>query len=61
MPTVSELLEALPTDEELQRESPEESMLIGPLSQKPVPVGALRRLWSLSGLHARVGLAYLAC
>jgi predicted unusual protein kinase regulating ubiquinone biosynthesis (AarF/ABC1/UbiB family) len=60
MPTISELLEALPADEEFVQEAPDQLEVLSSLSQRPVPIGALRRLWSLGGLHARVGLAYMA-
>ena len=60
MATISELLEALPADEELVQDAPDPTDVLSSLSKRPVPLGALRRLWSLGGLHARVGLAYMA-
>ena len=60
--TVSDLLAALPEgtdipDEELTKHDLD---VLASLSKKPVPTTAIRRFGSLTGLHARIGLAYLA-
>ena len=61
-PTVAELLKALPAEsvEEVRSESAQLDRVLTELSQRPVPTGALHRLWKLGGLQARVGMAYLA-
>ncbi|MBI1903899.1 MAG: AarF/ABC1/UbiB kinase family protein [Planctomycetia bacterium] len=48
---VREPLPALAHDPELQR-------VFAAISRRPVPVGALRRLWSLGGLQAQLAVAY---
>ncbi|MBC8355702.1 MAG: AarF/ABC1/UbiB kinase family protein [Planctomycetes bacterium] len=62
MPTIIELLDALPGDDDVQPESSSNVLreLQQRLASKPMPTGSLRRLCSLSGLHARIGLAYFA-
>lgn len=60
-PTVAELLEALPDDEEMRASSANVSDmqdLLQKFAQRPVPVGALRRLTLLGGLQFKIGLAY---
>ena len=59
--TVSELLAALPDDERAERtlrEDPRFRQLYEDLARRPVPVGAMSRLWVLSGLHTQIALAY---
>jgi predicted unusual protein kinase regulating ubiquinone biosynthesis (AarF/ABC1/UbiB family) len=59
--TVSELLAALPDEDQAERalrEDPRFRQLYEELSRRPVPVGALSRLWILTGLHAQVAMAY---
>src|SRR5262245_41483121 len=59
--TVSDLLAALPDEHEAERtlrEDPRFRTLYEELARRPVPVGALKRLWILSGLHAQVTFAY---
>src|SRR5947207_1558499 len=59
--SVSELLAALPDDQEAERtlrDDPRFRQLYEELSRRPVPVGALSRLWILTGLHAQIALAY---
>lgn len=61
--TVSDLLAALPEgvdvpDGTLTDETLDEAL--NELRKQPIPTGALRRFGSLTGLHAKVGLAYLA-
>lgn len=61
-PTVAELMAALPhegTSRELFVETRDVEDLLARLSHRPVPVGSLRRLWSLGGLQAKIGIAYL--
>lgn len=62
MPTVAELLDALPLEEETQVDATSELLrdLEQRLAKKPMPTGSLRRLLSLGGLNARIGLAYFA-
>ena len=67
MPTVAELMEALPRDDTAGQaavEQPESPAAVARtlehLSLRPVPVGSLRRLWSLGGLQAKIGVAYFA-
>ena len=63
MPTVAELLEALPPEESQDSFVADQ---ISPLdvltnvSHRPVPTGSLGRLWSLGGLQAKLGVAYFA-
>lgn len=61
--TVSDLLAALPEgvdipDGTMTGEALDEAL--NELRKQPIPTGALRRFGSLTGLHAKVGLAYLA-
>jgi predicted unusual protein kinase regulating ubiquinone biosynthesis (AarF/ABC1/UbiB family) len=63
MPSVAELLEALPSETELQEKPGQNDVLeeiCARLASRPMPTGSLARFWSLSGLHARVGMAYFA-
>ena len=62
-PTVAELLAALPQDEPSMPRSVADHRLqeiLDDLAQRPVPVGSLKRLWTLGGLQAKLALAYLA-
>jgi len=59
--TVSELLAALPDEERAERTLREDSrfrQLYEELARRPVPVGAMSRLWVLGGLHTQIALAY---
>lgn len=60
MPSVNELLHALPTEEALPPDqlSDELKTIYDQLQHRPVPVGAVQRLWRLGGLPASIGLAY---
>jgi predicted unusual protein kinase regulating ubiquinone biosynthesis (AarF/ABC1/UbiB family) len=61
-PKVAELLAALPhleIDEESAGRDPLQEALAD-LPRRPIPEGALRRLWALGGLQAQIALAYLA-
>ena len=61
-PTVSELLASLPEVEHYDESRSEPEQLQGlfdTLVRRPVPLGSLRRLWSLGGLQARIAVAYL--
>ncbi len=62
MPTVIELLSALPVEDGGESDVSSDVLrdLRQRLASKPMPLGSLRRLCSLSGLHARIGLAYFA-
>ena len=62
MPTVAELLAALPAEDETARsESTSElAPLFPPLSQRPIPPGRFRRLCALGGLSTKLTSAYLA-
>jgi aarF domain-containing kinase len=57
---VGELLAAMPRDAERDDAlvTPELQQLMEKLAHRPVPIGTLRRLWSLGGLHTQVGGAY---
>jgi aarF domain-containing kinase len=62
---LSELLAALPEDDpsssanaDLAQERLRE--ILADLAQRPVPVGSLHRLWTLSELSAQIALAYVA-
>ena len=60
--SVAEILDALPRlDEADERGLSEEATreLFERISTRPMPIGSLSRLWSLSDVHARVGMAYL--
>jgi predicted unusual protein kinase regulating ubiquinone biosynthesis (AarF/ABC1/UbiB family) len=64
MPSVAELMKALP---EVDEESPVKARglaealpdLLGEMSLRPVPVGRLRRMGLLATLQAKIGAAYL--
>ena len=61
-PKVAELLAALPqldNDEGVAGQAPLQAALAN-LTRHPIPEGAVRRLWALSGLQAQIALAYLA-
>jgi predicted unusual protein kinase regulating ubiquinone biosynthesis (AarF/ABC1/UbiB family) len=59
--TTLELLGELPFENGPRAlNAPDLAELFAKLSHRPVPTSALHRLWKLSGLHAQVGLAYLA-
>ena len=57
---VEQLVADLPDETEFE-ESPQRALqeLVSKLSHKPVPVGALSRLWVLGTLQAKIGAAYL--
>lgn len=60
--SVAEILEALPpVDETDERGLSEETtrMLVEKLSKRPMPLGSLHRLWSLSDVQTRIGIAYV--
>ena len=62
IPTIAQLLEALPQDEPTVSAHPTDDRLkeiFEQLSRRPVPVGAFQRLWTLGGLQARLAVAYL--
>lgn len=63
-PSVAELLAALPKevrDDDVSRGEREElEKMFADLARRPMPVGPLRRLWSLGGLQAQITLGYLA-
>ncbi len=61
--TVAELMAALPADNATAAGLPPDDRLrqmFAELAERPVPVGALRRLWTVGALQAKLGLAYLA-
>jgi predicted unusual protein kinase regulating ubiquinone biosynthesis (AarF/ABC1/UbiB family) len=61
-PTVAELIAALPDIDQHDEDGVEPDHFQGlfdRLAQRPVPVGSLRRLWSLGGLQAKIAVAYL--
>jgi len=61
-PTVAELIAALPDIDQHDEDGVEPDHFQGlfdKLAQRPVPVGSLRRLWSLGGLQAKIAVAYL--
>jgi predicted unusual protein kinase regulating ubiquinone biosynthesis (AarF/ABC1/UbiB family) len=62
--SIADLLAALPPDEPSAPPSAAAddrlAEIFGQLAQRPVPVGSLRRLWTLGGLQAKLALAYLA-
>ena len=61
MPNVAQLLAALPADDDVAPDPVQQQRLaelLAKLSMRPVPTGALGRFWRLTGLHAKVGLAY---
>ena len=55
---ISTLMAALPQDDDATQQSLRD--IFADLAQRPVPVGSLHRLWSLSELSGQVCLAYLA-
>src|SRR5262245_28285336 len=60
--TITELLAALPDEQKAERtlrEDPRFRQLYDELARRPVPVGALGRLWALSGLQTQIALAYV--
>ena len=64
MPTVSELLEALPAEETKAVETPSAQSsdfqaIFDSLAHRRVPTGGLQRFCSISGLSAKLGMAYL--
>ena len=63
MPTVAELLDALPQDSSSDVDGAERTPAPAEFARKlrhvslrPVPVGSLRRLWSLGSLQATIGV-----
>ncbi len=61
LPTVAELVAALPDSDEERRVEPDAlGDALADLAGRPEPAGALRRLWVFGGLQAEVALAYLA-
>ncbi|HUG92960.1 MAG TPA: AarF/ABC1/UbiB kinase family protein [Planctomycetaceae bacterium] len=61
MPTVAQLLSAVPAEDDAPPATPADEKLralFARLSLRPVPTGALGRFWRLTGLHAKIGLAY---
>jgi len=62
MPTAAELLAALPAEDADVQPDRSEALerIFRSLGGKPIPAGAFRRLYSLSGLSAKLGLGYLA-
>ena len=62
---VSELIAALPEDDFWSSANAEWAQgrlreILADLAQRPVPVGSLHRLWTVSELSAQIALAYLA-
>jgi len=62
---VSELLAALPEDDSPSTANAEWAQgrlqdILADLAQRPVPVGSLHRLWTVSELSAQIALAYMA-
>lgn len=62
MPTTAELLAALPGEDEhdVADSTADLDQLFASLADRPVPTGSVRRLCSLGGLSAKLGLAYVA-
>ena len=62
MPTVAELLDALPAEGELERapQTDELREIYERLAKRSLPTGSLHRFWKVGGLHTRIGLAYFA-
>lgn len=63
MPTVAELLDALPAetdDADCGTRSAVLQELYERLATRSMPTGSLSRAWNLSGLQARIGMAYFA-
>lgn len=59
-PTVADLVAALSVEPDMRETAqPQFRELLAKLSPRPVPTGALNRLWKLSGLSAWIGIAYL--
>jgi hypothetical protein len=60
MPTVAQLMKALPKEAEVhQRQGEALPPAIGEWSLRPVPVGRLRRIGLLGTLQATIAAAYL--
>ena len=59
-PSVADLLAALPAEDNSSSTTPDFTEVTTGLSNRPVPTGAIHRFMKLSGLQARIGLAYLA-
>ena len=60
-PNVADLMAALPFEETDPESVADESLLRAlaeRLSQRPIPVGSLRRITSLGSLQFKIGLAY---
>lgn len=60
MPSVAELLKALPPEAQQPEASREDEHPLANLGKRRVPLGRFRRLWSIGGLQIRLGVAYLA-
>ena len=65
IPQLKELIEALPRDDDAAGKAIEISEqrlreIFDDLASRPVPVGSVRRLWTLSDLSIQIALAYLA-
>src|SRR4029453_4107399 len=58
MPTVAQLMQALPEPQEVEQERPRPPE-VAPRSLGPLPVGRLRRLGLLGTLQAKIAAAYL--
>ena len=59
MPTVAELMKALPGEEEVEGALSRERQEENPLSMRPVPVGRWRRVGLLASLQSKIAAAYL--
>ena len=61
-PNVAELIAALPDLEDDDEPAPRDPLraALAAMTGRPVPEGALRRLWAFGGLQAQVTMAYLA-
>src|SRR5436190_7651983 len=60
MPTVAQLIEALPEYEEPETTTaPSIGNPLAPASMRPVPVGRIRRIGLLGTLQAKIAAAYL--
>jgi aarF domain-containing kinase len=65
IPQLKELIEALPRDDDAAGKTIEISEqrlreIFDDLANRPVPVGSVRRLWTLSDLSVQIALAYMA-
>lgn len=63
MPTIAELLEALPADDPQAPDDagPQSRMgVLDHVTHRTLPIGSLSRLCSLGGLQAKIGMAYFA-